>query len=123
MENLCPPLLSPAISRKIREKSPGALRQKLVIPQDSDTIYLSLRSTTGYRFTNSSTFFLMAACSDLKAECNADKSRCRVSSLCSDAMSEVSFRILSDSLGMRWVPVYACCKSNVGHLLLGILEY
>ena len=55
---------------------------------------------SGYRFTNSSTFFLMAACSDLNAECSSDKSRRLVSPSRSDAMSRVSFRMLSDFLGI-----------------------
>src|SRR2546425_8076989 len=52
---------------------------------------------TGYRITNSSTFFFMVACSDFKAEYSLDKSRCRVSSSRSDAMSRVRFRVVRDS--------------------------
>jgi hypothetical protein len=64
------------------------------------TLSRTPRRTTGYRFTNSSTFLLMVACSDLKAECSSDKRRRLVSPSRSDAMSKVSFRMLIDSLGM-----------------------
>src|SRR5215470_9458341 len=59
---------------------------------------------TGYRFTNSSTFFLMVACSDFNAEYSLDKSRCRVSSSRSDVMSRLTFRIVRDPNDMTWCP-------------------
>ena len=62
------------------------VRNLSVVFRPSDTLYRTPKRT-GYRFTNSSTFFLMAACSDLKAECSSDKSRRRMSPSRSGAMS------------------------------------